>query len=104
MFHNRFEQISQGSGIKSEPSGQQTRMAITELVKCKQKQTNTSKCSGSEFGSKSSNIPLEGSKKMKIATPPRVRSEKNVIPTEGGDAIFDFLHTSQEIRVERFAI
>ena len=39
-------------------------------------QTNTSTCTGSEFGSKSSNIPLEGSQKLKIATPPRARSEK----------------------------
>ena len=27
-----------------------------------------------------------------------------MIPTEGGDAIIDFLHTSREIRVVRFAI
>ena len=55
-------------------ASQETRIA-TELrnaYKCRQK----SKCSGSGFGSKSSNIPLEGSQKLKIATPPRARSEK----------------------------
>ena len=92
-----------GSTLKplvSQPGNQDS----YRIKKCKQMQTNRSKCSGSEFGSKSSNIPLEGSQKLKIATPPRARSEKKVIPTEGGDAIFDFLHTSREIRVVRFAI
>ena len=54
------------------------------------------------FGSKSNIIPLDGSQKLKIATPPRARSKKKVILTEGGDAIFDVLHTSREIRVVRF--
>ena len=65
-------------------------------------QTNTSKCIGSEFGSKSSNIPVEGSQTLKIATPPKARSENKVIPTEGGDAFVDLVHTSREIRVVRF--
>ena len=41
---------------------------------------------------------------MKIATPPRARSKKKVTLTEGGDAVFDSLHTSREIRVVRFEV
>ena len=41
---------------------------------------------------------------MKIATPPRARSKKHVFLTECGDAIFDVLHTSREIRVVRVEV
>ena len=37
-----------------------------------------------------------------MATPPRARSIKNVIPMEGEDATFDFLNTSRERSASRF--